>query len=125
MRELTKKFIPKYTLIIIFIGFLIYLFSENNENYNKELKYREKYPIQYTRRLNNEEYERECEETTERELQKLYNSQKFLQMYSEKGVDKSNWCWQTSEKKKKKNWNDRDSDIKSEELENLTFSVSI
>jgi hypothetical protein len=47
-------------------------------------------------------------------------------MYNQKGEDKANLVWQTQEKKKRKILNEsKDSDINSEELEKLTFSVSI
>jgi hypothetical protein len=125
MRDLTKKFIPKFTIIIIIIGFFIYLSSQNSKRYIEKINYKDN-PIQYVRRVNKENYERECIETTERELKKLYNSKKFLEMYNQKGEDKANWVWQTQEKKKRKILNEsKDSDINSEELEKLTFSVSI
>ena len=125
MRDLTKKFIPKFTIIIIIIGFFIYLSSLNSKRYVEKINYKDN-PIQYVRRVNKENYERECIETTERELKKLYNSKKFLEMYNQKGEDKANWVWQTQEKKKRKILNEsKDSDINSEELEKLTFSVSI
>jgi hypothetical protein len=125
-RDLSQKFIPKFTIIIIIIGFFIYLTSENSKRYIEKIKNKENNPIQYVRRVNKENYERECIETTERELKKLYNSSKFLEMYYQKGEDKANWVWQTEEKKKRKKWNEStDSDINSEELEKLTFSVSI
>ena len=125
MRDLTKKFIPKFTIIIIIIGFFIYLSSQNSKRYIEKINYKDN-PIQYVRRVNKENYEKECKETTERELKKLYNSKKFLEMYNQKGEDKANWVWQTQEKKKRKILNEsKDSDINSEELEKLTFSVSI
>ena len=125
IRDLRKKFIPKFTIIIIIIGFFIYLSSQNSKRYIEKINYKDN-PIQYVRRVNKENYERECIETTERELKKLYNSKKFLEMYNQKGEDKANWVWQTQEKKKRKILNEsKDSDINSEELEKLTFSVSI
>ena len=125
MRDLTKKFIPKFTIIIIIIGFFIYLSSQNSKRYIEKINYKDN-PIQYVRRVNKENYEKECKETTERELKKLYNSKKFLQMYSQKGEDRANWVWQTKEKKKRKIWNEQDdSDINSEELEKLSFSDNI
>ena len=125
IRDLTKKFIPKFTIIIIIIGFFIYLSSQNSKRYIEKINYKDN-PIQYVRRVNKENYEKECKETTERELKKLYNSKKFLQMYSQKGEDRANWVWQTKEKKKRKIWNEQDdSDIKSEELEKLSFSDNI
>ena len=124
-RDLSQKFIPKFTIIIIIIGFFIYLTSENSKRYIEKINYKDN-PIQYVRRVNKENYERECIETTERELKKLYNSKKFLQMYSQKGEDRANWVWQTKEKKKRKIWNEQDdSDINSEELEKLSFSDNI
>ena len=125
IRDLTKKFIPKFTIIIIIIGFFIYLSSQNSKRYIEKNNYKDN-PIQYVRRVNKENYEKECKETTERELKKLYNSKKFLQMYSQKGEDRANWVWQTKEKKKRKIWNEQDdSDINSEELEKLSFSDNI
>ena len=125
IRDLRKKFIPKFTIIIIIIGFFIYLSSQNSKRYIEKINYKDN-PIQYVRRVNKENYEKECKETTERELKKLYNSKKFLQMYSQKGEDRSNWVWQTKEKKKRKIWNEQDdSDINSEELEKLSFSDNI
>lgn len=125
IRDLTKKFIPKFTIIIIIIGFFIYLSSQNSKRYIEKINYKDN-PIQYVRRVNKENYEKECKETTERELKKLYNSKKFLQMYSQKGEDRANWVWQTKEKKKRKIWNEQDdSDINSEELEKLSFSDNI
>ena len=99
IRDLRKKFIPKFTIIIIIIGFFIYLSSQNSKRYIEKINYKDN-PIQYVRRVNKENYEKECKETTERELKKLYNSKKFLQMYSQKGEDRANWVWQTKEKKK-------------------------
>ena len=125
IRDLRKKFIPKFTIIIIIIGFFIYLSSLNSKRYIEKINYKDN-PIQYVRRVNKENYEKECKETTERELKKLYNSKKFLQMYSQKGEDRANWVWQTKEKKKRKIWNEQDdSDINSEELEKLSFSDNI
>ena len=125
IRDLRKKFIPKFTIIIIIIGFFIYLSSQNSKRYIEKINYKDN-PIQYVRRVNKENYEKECKETTERELKKLYNSKKFLQMYSQKGEDRANWVWQTKEKKKRKIWNEQDdSDINSEELEKLSFSDNI
>ena len=124
-RDLSQKFIPKFTIIIIIIGFFIYLSSQNSKRYIEKINYKDN-PIQYVRRVNKENYEKECKETTERELKKLYNSKKFLQMYSQKGEDRANWVWQTKEKKKRKIWNEQDdSDINSEELEKLSFSDNI
>ena len=125
IRDLTKKFIPKFTIIIIIIGFFIYLSSQNSKRYIEKINYKDN-PIQYVRRVNKENYEKECKETTERELKKLYNSKKFLQMYSQKGEDRANWVWQTKEKKKRKIWNEQDdSDINNEELEKLSFYDNI
>ena len=64
------------------------------------------------------EYEKETQQTTNKELLKLQNNPKYQQMIKERGTDKANWNWQTAEKEKSNVY--RDGKETSDEEEDLS-----
>lgn len=119
-----ERIIPKSTLVhIALIAFLVVLtllykmFSESRE-FIQEASYgtpkRRKY---FANRISPEEYNRQAAEMTRKEQEKLFRSAAYQRMLQEKGEDRKNWVWQTSEKQKKAVWKDNDD---SEELDHLS-----
>jgi hypothetical protein len=69
--------------------------AKNKNSYQAHIK-----PTCSNGTYSKEEYEKETQETTNKELLKLQNNPKYQQMLRERGVDKANWNWQTAEKEK-------------------------
>ena len=115
-RDPTELFIPKISITLILIGFVIWYFSneDNNEyngNYdekyddniyynNKNRSYNYNYMINksYCQKTDMNAYDKITKENTERELDKLRKTNAFREMYMEKGDDMNNWNWQSRER---------------------------
>ena len=77
--------------------------------------------ISYCQRTDVDTYDAITKAHTREELKKLMKTEKFRRMAQEKGEDKENWNWQSRDRlagKKQPN----DSDIGSDEIENLSLS---
>ena len=139
IREPSIYFLPKISISIIIIGILIWYFYNydsddddyyNIANYEGNVFYNNKKFKNNKRIFNNkpicrrsdvDTYEKITESYTEKKLQQLTESDRFKKMFEEKGDDKRNWNWQSRERlsgKKKKD----ESDIDSDEIENMTLS---
>ena len=113
MRDATEPFLPKITITLVLIGFIVWYFaneddgeynygdnvfynSNNNDSktYNEtKINYRN-----YCYQTDMDAYNRITKENTDRELEKLYESKQFKDMYCKKGENLNNWNWQSRER---------------------------
>lgn len=122
-----EKIVPReYTLYII-LGVVLIIFCvffqmiSESKVYQKEAKVTKPIQKSYTKRMTTNEYNHIAEETTKKELDKLYQSREFQEMIKRKGTDPSNWVWQTKEKEKRTVWReDNDDDVSN--LSQITLS---
>jgi hypothetical protein len=107
-------------ILIIFIGYAV----KGSKEFKKteEKKMAEARPKTYVKKLSKEEYEKVKAETTQRELQKLYENPKFKRLLNERGTDSKNWTWQTKEKEKKVVYRDNDNSEDISDLSKITIS---
>ena len=107
-RDPTEAFLPKYTLTLILIGFVIWYFSNEDDNYDDNVfyNYNNNY---YNNNINPKRsycynqtdmntYNRITKENTKRELEKLTQTKEFREMYLQKGENLENWNWQSRER---------------------------
>ena len=117
-RDPTELFLPKISITLIIIGFVIWYFSENDEDENDEdvIQYGDNvyYNIKNTKYNNNysnmmanksyiyktdmNSYQQITKENTKKELDKLMKTKEFREMSREKGNDSRNWNWQSRER---------------------------
>ena len=121
IRDPNEPFLPKITISLILIGFVIWYFSNedsnDNENdyynvgqyqyednifYNPKDYYSQKNKNNYNRhycyQTDMNTYNKITKENTKREIEKLYETKEFQHMYKQKGEDKKNWNWQSRER---------------------------
>lgn len=121
----TLSFKSKLIIVICFcvaVGILLFnIFQDTKDFQNSSKNSMGKYqkPLCTNAALNKEEYTRQTEESTKKELSKLYNNPKYQRMMIEKGKDKSNWNWQTKEKESKTIF--REGKESSDEEEDLSY----
>ena len=138
IRDPSEFFLPKISISIIIIGFLIWYFYQYDEDddfykikpYGDNVFYDTKKYKNKKIKINNnsfcqrtdvDTYEKISELYTEKKLKELVETEKFKKMLEEKGDNKKNWNWQSRDRlsgKKQKN----ESDISSDEIENMTVS---
>ncbi len=101
--EQTKpKFPLKFIVVVLVVlSVFIFLMVTSSKTFEKEAKRAVPKQKFYTQRLTKDEFEQETKDVTQRELQKLYENNKFNQMLKEKGNKQAEWVWQTKEKEKK------------------------
>jgi len=68
------------------------------------------------------QYEMITKETTQKEVEKLFSSEKFKKMAEEKGEKVENWNWQSREKSKRTVFRDDKSDTSDEHMSQVDFS---
>ena len=151
-RDPTTKFNPIISYSIVIIVFLIWYFGpeegSNNDNnvqnnyhnndknnyysndknyfydknnyYNND-KFKNRKNKSYCLQMDAKSYEKIGEMNTNIQLSKLEKTREFQRMYEEKGDNMDNWNWQSRDRlKNKKILNE--SDIGSDDIENLTLS---
>ena len=137
IRDPLITFFLKISISLLTLGVLIWYFYEYNEDdedysninvyednifYNPKKKYNYmNNNISYCQRTDVDTYDAITKAHTREELKKLMKTEKFRRMAQEKGEDKENWNWQSRDRlagKKQPN----DSDIGSDEIENLSLS---
>ena len=105
LRDPTEPFLPKITITLILIGFVIWYFSNENSNdddndivgeyqYGDNVFYNPKdyYSQKYNNNLNRsycyqadmDTYDKITKENTKREILKLYDTKQFIDMYKKK-----------------------------------------
>lgn len=115
-----KIIIVSLVVVVIFIFFMVMNSKTFEESAKRPDPTAEK---SYVNKLTTQEYNKITENTTKRELEKLYNNPKFKKMAEQKGDKQENWVWQTKEKEKKTVWRDRDqSDEDIDNLSQITIS---
>lgn len=120
-----KDIIPlKYKIGIIFLialGIIYFILTTKNDailfqkniklNNIKDRELKLKYnKVQYVKPVDKYTYISQATTTTQKELEKLKNNSKYLNMLKERGFDKSKWNWQTAEKESKQVWREEHSD---------------
>ena len=129
-RDPTTQFNPIISYSIIIIVFLIWYFGpdEGNNNNNNNInnnnyknKNKNKKNSSYCLQMDMESYEKIGELNTNIQVSRLQKTKEFQKMYEEKGDNLDNWNWQSRERlQNKKQLNE--SDIGSDDIENLTLS---
>jgi hypothetical protein len=118
-------FYLKVILVVLIVGgIFVFLNVSGARSFEQEAKNTKPRMKHYTQKKTREEYEREKQSVTEKELQKLYQSDKFRNMVREKGNDKAEWVWQTKEKEKKVVFRENESCDEDEHLSQITVSDS-
>ena len=119
-RDPTIIFLPKITITIIVIGLVTWYFSSNENNdddidvdnnegpqyddniyfnsSNNKKKTNYLKPKSYCYKTNTDTYDKITKINTLKEINKLYKTQKFKEMYEEKGDNPANWNWQIRER---------------------------
>ena len=111
-RDPTEAFLPKISISLILIGFVIWYFSEDKDDDDnvfydiKNTKYNNYYKEtignkSYCYEMDPNSYDRITKENTKRELDKLMKTKQFREMFREKGNDLKNWNWQSRERMQK------------------------
>ena len=138
IRDPSIFFLPKKSISLIIIGIVIWYFHKYDEeyydddDYNKytygdnvfynnrtKNKYIYNYPI--CQRTDFNTYEKITKAYTDKKVNELLKSKEFIKMTEEKGEDRDNWNWQSRDRLSGKKQKD-ESDISSDELENMTVS---
>ena len=142
-RDPTIPFMPKVTITIIIMGFVLWYFSSNdnidntlyndNNDYsytlndkNKLFKYKKNYNYKNKNKsccyqTDVKTYEKITKINTLNNLKKLNKTQEFKKMFEKNGEDRENWNWQSRDRLMGKKQLD-ESDIGSEDIENMTLS---
>ena len=138
IRDPSIFFLPKKSISLIIMGIVIWYFHKYDEeyydddDYNKytygdnvyynnrtKNKYIYNYPI--CQRTDFNTYEKITKAYTDKKVNELLKSKEFIKMTEEKGEDRDNWNWQSRDRLSGKKQKD-ESDISSDELENMTVS---
>ena len=138
IRDPSIFFLPKNSISLILIGIVIWYFHKYDEeyydddDYNKytygdnvyynnrtKNKYIYNYPI--CQRTDFNTYEKITKAYTDKKVNELLKSKEFIKKTKEKGEDRDNWNWQSRDRLSGKKQKD-ESDISSDELENMTVS---
>lgn len=120
--EENKKRFPLFIIVIcalVLVIFIVLMVSSAKEFPDEQKK--ERQPV-FVERISKEDYEREKEEFTRREVEKLYRSKQFNEMKKEKGDNKENWIWQSREKAKKTVWRENENSEDCDNLSQITLS---
>ena len=145
LRDPTLFFIPKTSILLITIGIVIWYFhnpdEEDNDDYNinsyedniyykpkfnsyNKNKKRDLYPSinnPHCQRSDSKVYDNISRSYTKDQLNELVKKDLFKKMLEEKGEDKENWNWQSRDRLKGK-IQKNESDISSDEIENMSVS---
>ena len=124
-KEMKKKLILPIILIVVVI-LIIFIVSSVRGSKNfiqtQEKKQIDQSRKTFVKRLTGEEYERSKEETTQKELQKLYENQKFKKLLNERGSDSKKWAWQSREKDKRVVYRENEDSEDIDRLSQITLS---
>ena len=145
LRDPTLFFIPKTSILLITIGIVIWYFHNPDEeddddyninsyedniyykpkfnSYNKNKK-RDLYPSinnPHCQRSDSKVYDNISRSYTKDQLNELVKKDLFKKMLEEKGEYKENWNWQSRDRLKGK-IQKNESDISSDEIENMSVS---
>ena len=144
-REPYLFFIPKTSILLITIGIVIWYFhnpdEEDDDDYNinsyedniyykpkfnsyKKNKKRDLYPSinnPHCQRSDSKVYDNISRSYTKDQLNELVKKDLLKKMLEEKGEDKENWNWQSRDRLKGK-IQKNESDISSDEIENMSVS---
>ncbi len=112
-------------MICLILGGFIWGVSKGKISFAKEQEKKakiqnEKVFAEPTKGLN--QYEMITKETTQKEVEKLFSSEKFKKMAEEKGEKVENWNWQSREKAKRTVFRDDKSDTSDEHMSQVDFS---
>ena len=145
LRDPSLFFIPKTSILLITIGIVIWYFhnpdeeddddynintyedniyykpkyNSNNKNRNKDISSCKNSP--YCQRSDSKVYDNISRSYTKDQLNELVKKDLFKKMLEEKGEDKENWNWQSRDRLKGK-IQKNESDISSDEIENMSVS---
>jgi heme/copper-type cytochrome/quinol oxidase subunit 2 len=115
-----RVIIASLVVIVTFIIFMVMNSKSFEESAKRPDPTAEK---SYVNKLTTQQYNKITENTTKKELEKLFSDPKFKKMYEQKGNKPENWVWQTKEKEKKTVWRDREeSDEDIDNLSQITIS---
>ena len=138
VRDPSLFFLPKNSISLIMVGILIWYFHkyddeyyedddfnkypyEDNVYYNQKNKNKYIYNYPICQRTDFNTYEKITKAYTEKKVNELLRSKEFIKMTEEKGEDRDNWNWQSRYRLSGKKQKD-ESDISSDEMENMTVS---
>lgn len=101
--EEKSKFSFKFALLcLIALVIFVFIMLTSARNFEKNAKVTTNANQKnFVQRVSKEEYERQKQEVTQKELEKLYKSEQFRKMKNMKGERMSEWNWQTKENEKK------------------------
>ena len=116
-----KAIILSAVVVITFIIFMIFSSKQFEETSKKPIN-TQTTEKQFVNKVSKREFKKITEETTQRELDKLYSNPKFRTMVEKKGDKIENWVWQTKEKEKKVVYRDRESSDEDDHLSQITIS---
>ena len=129
IRDPSIFFLPKKSISLIIIGIVIWYFDDDynkytygdNVYYNNRTKNKYIYNYPICQRTDFNTYEKITKAYTDKKVNELLKSKEFIKMTEEKGEDRDNWNWQSRDRLSGKKQKD-ESDISSDELENMTVS---
>jgi hypothetical protein len=116
-----KAIILSAVVAITFIIFMIFSSKQFEETSKKPIN-TQTTEKQFVNKVYKGEFKKIAEDTTQRELDKLYSNPKFRTMLEKKGDKVENWVWQTKEKEKKVVYRDRESSDEDDHLSQITIS---
>jgi len=124
-KEIKRKYILPIVLIVVVILILFIVFSvRGSKNFVQiqEKKLIDDRHKTYVKRMTQNEYERCKAETTQNELQKLYENSQFKKLYNERGNDTKKWTWQSREKDKRVVYRENEDSEDIDRLSQITLS---
>ncbi len=120
------RIIPKSTMLhLIALGGVVVIvviiqMIRGSQDFQKEAFKKTKVPKSHVlNKVNSEEYKKITNDTTRKELEKLYNSTAFKNKLREKGEKPENWNWQLKEKSEKVVYRDHESSNEDEDLSHI------
>ena len=110
-------------ILIIFISLAVIGSRKFKVTEDKKLKSLEgKSKKTFVKQLTKEEYEIVKQETTKKELEKLYENPQFQTLLNERGTDSKKWAWQSREKEKRVVYRDNEDSEEIDHLSQITLS---
>jgi len=111
------------SILIIFVGVAVSGSRKYKDTADKKIKSLEaKSNKTYVKQLTKEEYEIVKQETTKKELEKLYENPQFQRLLNERGTDSKKWAWQSREKEKRVIYRDNEDSEEIDHLSQITLS---
>ena len=112
-------------LICLIVGGFVWSISKGKISFAKEQEKKAKIQEEksYVEPIRSKTtYDVITKETTQKEVEKLFNSEKFKKMAEEKGENIENWNWQSREKTKRTIFREDKSDTSDEHMSQVDFS---